>query len=124
MSEASVSVRLNPFKNSEGLFQDCQTVPWNKYGRILQERPSFTLDPLFHAGCYYVQDSSAMYVGHIFRRIMEFSFPGGQRLINLPLRSIPSLPSVVPPVHVTTGGHGFLAALPPDCPGGRHRCRP
>lgn len=69
MSEASVSIRLNPFKGSAGPLG--QAVPWSPYGRILDARPSFTLDPLFHAGCYYVQDSSAMYVGHIFRKILD-----------------------------------------------------
>ncbi len=67
MGEASVSIRLNPFKGSAG--PEGAPVPWCRYGRILAERPSFTLDPLLHAGCYYVQDSSAMYVGHIFRRL-------------------------------------------------------
>lgn len=46
-------------------------VPWNEHGVLLNERPSFTLDPLFHAGCYYVQDSSAMFVGYLFRKILE-----------------------------------------------------
>lgn len=48
-----------------------KSVPWNRYGRILSERPSFTLDPLFHAGCYYVQDSSAMFVGHLVRKALD-----------------------------------------------------
>jgi NOL1/NOP2/fmu family ribosome biogenesis protein len=46
-------------------------VTWNAYGRILPERPVFTLDPHFHAGAYYVQDSSSMFVGHAFRRLLE-----------------------------------------------------
>ncbi|MBQ0078016.1 MAG: rRNA cytosine-C5-methyltransferase [Bacteroidales bacterium] len=88
MSDASVSIRLNPFKfggsfpaagaplsSGQALvpdpFPQGEPVPWNRWGRILAERPSFTLDPLFHAGCYYVQDSSAMYVGHIFRKILD-----------------------------------------------------
>ena len=71
MEEASVSVRLNPFKGLAGPEGD--SVPWSPYGRILQERPVFTLDPLFHAGCYYVQDSSAMYVGHLFRKLLSTS---------------------------------------------------
>ncbi len=66
--EASVSIRLNPFKGSDG--PDGAAVPWNPHGRILSERPNFTLDPLFHAGCYYVQDSSAMYVGYLFRKLV------------------------------------------------------
>ena len=45
-------------------------VPWSPYGRFLDVRPAFTLDPFFHAGAYYVQDSSSMFVGHVFRRIL------------------------------------------------------
>ena len=30
-------------------------VPWTTLGYYLPHRPSFTFDPLFHAGCYYVQ---------------------------------------------------------------------
>jgi len=73
MQEASVSIRLNPFKvprHPLPVAEGTAVVPWSRYGRILGERPSFTLDPLFHAGCYYVQDSSAMYVGHIFRKML------------------------------------------------------
>ena len=71
---SSVSARINPFKVSDpegfakGHFgEDVQNVPWRPCGFLLGERPSFTLDPLFHCGCYYVQDSSAMAVGSIFR---------------------------------------------------------
>lgn len=69
MDEASVSIRLNPFKGLDG--PDGSPVPWSPFGRILDSRPQFTLDPRLHAGCYYVQDSSAMFVGHIFRRELE-----------------------------------------------------
>lgn len=75
MPETSVSIRLNPFKGGAG--PQGTPVPWNCHGRILESRPSFTLDPLFHAGCYYVQDSSAMYVGHIFRRLVLSSAETG-----------------------------------------------
>lgn len=74
MSEASVSIRLNPFKGAEGPEGD--VVPWSPWGRILSQRPSFTLDPLFHAGCYYVQDSSAMFVGYVFRTLLDNFGPG------------------------------------------------
>ena len=66
--QASVAVRLNPFKGLAG--PEGTPVPWSPYGRILSDRPVFTLDPLFHAGCYYVQDSSAMFVGHLFRKLL------------------------------------------------------
>ena len=77
MEEASVSIRLNPFKGLAG--PDGAPVPWSPYGRILAERPVFTLDPLFHAGCYYVQDSSAMFVGHLFRQILALRSKGSAR---------------------------------------------
>ena len=66
---AKVSVRVNPFKN--GRVYDGSPVPWNQHGRLLGERPKFTLDPQFHGGAYYVQDSSSMFVGHVFRNILK-----------------------------------------------------
>ena len=72
----SVSIRLNPAKLTECPFPDAVQVPWSPYGYLLKERPVFTLDPLFHAGCYYVQDTSAMYVGHVFRQVSAQLQPG------------------------------------------------
>ena len=66
---AKVSVRLNPFKNCRD-FEGAK-VPWNGYGRLLPERPKFTLDPHLHGGAYYVQDSSSMFVGNVFRSLLE-----------------------------------------------------
>jgi len=65
---ATVSVRLNPFK--KGCSFEGRRVPWNSHGILLEERPLFTLDPMFHAGAYYVQDSSSMFVGHLFRKVL------------------------------------------------------
>ena len=65
----SVSIRLNPAKLKECPFPGATPVSWNPYAFLLPERPVFTLDPLFHAGAYYVQDTSAMYVGHVFRQL-------------------------------------------------------
>ena len=105
MEEASVSIRLNPFKGLEG--PEGAPVPWSPYGRMLADRPVFTLDPLFHAGCYYVQDSSAMYVGHLFRKLLTAT-GGSEPLQNFALRAHPSQPGGwAPPVHEATGGHGF-----------------
>lgn len=75
-AQPSVSIRLNPSKLAECPFPSAVPVPWSPFGYILEERPSFTLDPLFHAGCYYVQDSSAMFAGHVFRRILPMLEPG------------------------------------------------
>lgn len=65
----SVSIRMNPLKRHAGEGPVGETVPWNRFGVMLDTRPNFTLDPVFHAGGYYVQDSSAMFVGHIFRTV-------------------------------------------------------
>jgi 16S rRNA (cytosine1407-C5)-methyltransferase len=46
-------------------------VPWSSQGRYLKERPSFTFDPLFHAGCYYVQEAASMFVEQAFRVAFE-----------------------------------------------------
>lgn len=80
MEECGVAIRLNPFKGLDG--PEGTPVPWSPHGRILSERPSFTLDPRFHAGCYYVQDSSAMFVGHLFRRALE-GMKGPVRVLDL-----------------------------------------
>ncbi len=78
---ASVSVRFNPEKlgertpsvaeAAEALFCcGAVVVPWSRTGFLLERRPEFTLDPWLHAGGYYVQDSSAMFVGEMFRRVV------------------------------------------------------
>ena len=64
-SPASTAVRRNPFKS--GQCPEGRPVPWCRHGYILDQRPVFTLDPHFHAGAYYIQDSSSMFVGHAFR---------------------------------------------------------
>ena len=67
---SSVSIRLNPFKRM-AVPDGAVAVPWCEYGYLLPARPCFTLDPYFHAGAYYVQDSSAMFVGWLFRHLTE-----------------------------------------------------
>ena len=82
MDALPVSIRLNPFKGPDG--PDGKPVPWSPWGRILDSRPQFILDPLMHAGCYYVQDSSAMFPGHIFRReLRRLGSPRGLRVLDL-----------------------------------------
>lgn len=78
--EAPVSIRLNPkysWKVASGL-QPSTTfhlppneVPWCPEGFYLSGRPQFTFDPLFHAGCYYVQEAASMFVCHILRQFVK-----------------------------------------------------
>ena len=65
--ESPTSIRLNPFKKAS--VQTDQQVPWCAEGYYLDKRPSFTFDPLFHAGCYYVQEASSMFIGHLLKQI-------------------------------------------------------
>jgi 16S rRNA C967 or C1407 C5-methylase (RsmB/RsmF family)/NOL1/NOP2/fmu family ribosome biogenesis protein len=58
------SIRLNPAKTFSPSWPKTQ-IPWSSQGYFLQERPSFTLDPAIHAGAYYVQEASSMFVEHI-----------------------------------------------------------
>ena len=85
---ASVSVRLNPFKRIP--VPEGRPVAWNEHGVKLDRRPSFTLDPLFHAGAYYVQDSSSMFVGHVFRKVLAgLNIPSSRPLRVLDLCAAP-----------------------------------
>ena len=66
--EAPVSIRINP-KFSWNVERDI--VPWCSEGYYLSGRPQFTFDPLFHAGCYYVQEAASMFVTHILRQFVK-----------------------------------------------------
>ncbi|TAG11366.1 MAG: RNA methyltransferase [Sphingobacteriia bacterium] len=66
------SIRLNPFKKSAphaALLYEA--IPWCEQAFYLSERPSFTLDPLFHGGAYYVQEASSMFLQYLLRNILK-----------------------------------------------------
>lgn len=59
--QPETSVRINRRKRPEQPLYPGQTrVPWCASGHYLPERPSFTHNPLLHAGAFYVQDASSM----------------------------------------------------------------
>ena len=60
-NEPVISIRNNPFKDNN-LFETAEKVVWSKYGKYLEERPYFIKDPLFHAGTYYSQEASSMFL--------------------------------------------------------------
>ncbi len=69
-----VSIRINPGKNAfdpSGL----ERVPWCAEGFYLPERPSFTLDPLFQAGAYYVQEASSMLLHEALKQTVNLTRP-------------------------------------------------
>ena len=79
--EAPVSVRVNRRKGEFSRKEISQgeshfmRVPWCEEGYYLQGRPQFTFDPLFHAGCYYVQEASSMFITHILRSLQGNLLP-------------------------------------------------
>lgn len=67
MSEnAPVSIRMNAAKAAVPE----HSVPWCRTGRYLDQRLTFTFDPLFHAGCYYVQEASSMFVEQALKQYL------------------------------------------------------
>ncbi len=63
-----ISVRKNPFKENN-LFENEEQVPWSRYGKYLKERPYFIKDPLFHAGTYYSQEASSMFLEMVLKSL-------------------------------------------------------
>ena len=48
-----------------------EEVPWCPDGYYVKHRPQFTLDPLMHAGCYYVQEASSMFVDEVLAQLVS-----------------------------------------------------
>ncbi|WP_345239582.1 methyltransferase RsmF C-terminal domain-like protein [Nibrella saemangeumensis] len=72
--EAPVSIRVNPRKNTLPT-DSLDRVPWCADGYYLPERPVFTLDPLFQAGAYYVQEASSMLLSEAIRQTAKVDRP-------------------------------------------------
>ena len=64
--ESPTSIRMNP---SKGSLTVGESVPWCLEGYYLEGRPQFTFDPLFHAGCYYVQEAASMFLDEILKSL-------------------------------------------------------
>ena len=80
--EQVTSVRFNPAKNNHDIIKALPfgeglggAVPWSSSGYYLPERPSFTFDPLFHAGAYYVQEASGMFLEQALQQTVDLSQP-------------------------------------------------
>lgn len=71
--EKITSIRLNPFKKTELNFEATDPVAWCKEGFYLKERPSFTFDPLFHAGAYYVQEAGSLFLEHVILNTVDLN---------------------------------------------------
>ena len=95
--EPPVSIRLNPKKmnysqrhnltkvREDGEWkvredggwkvEDAEPVPWCRNAYYLSQRPNFTFDPLFHAGCYYVQEAASMFLDELLRQVGDQGSP-------------------------------------------------
>ncbi|MBW8685056.1 methyltransferase RsmF C-terminal domain-like protein [Chitinophaga rhizophila] len=83
--EKITSLRINPNKlqDDQAVQKVLQTltevpasrVPWSQFGYYLPARPSFTFDPFFHAGAYYVQEASSMFVEQVMRHVCDLNSP-------------------------------------------------
>ncbi len=88
--EQITSVRFNPKKSMvngqwsmekhqqlihHSQFTIHNKVPWSSHGYYLNERPSFTMDPFFHAGLYYVQEASSMFLEEVIKQTVDLSKP-------------------------------------------------
>ena len=67
--EPVVSIRYNTAKL--GADEMNEPVRWATNGRYLSNRPVFTADPLFHAGCYYVQEASSMFIEQVVKQYVH-----------------------------------------------------
>ncbi len=69
-SQAPPSIRLNRQKWNR-VPAGSTPVKWCDSGFYLSDRPEFTYDPLFHAGCYYSQEASGMFLGTIYEQLFN-----------------------------------------------------
>lgn len=80
--DSPVSIRLNRMKltwggeaSSVAFREPSERVPWCADGYYLPSRPAFTFDPLLHAGCYYVQEASSMFVEQALKQHLPADRP-------------------------------------------------
>jgi len=71
----SIRVNSNKFSIANSQLKIENKVEWSSQGYYLKERPSFTLDPLFHAGAYYVQEASSMFLEEALKQSIDLSQP-------------------------------------------------
>lgn len=68
--DAGVSIRFNSAK-PVGFSDVMRPVEWCSSGFYLDRRPRFILDPLLHAGVYYVQEAASMIYQSLLERVLS-----------------------------------------------------
>lgn len=73
--DVPTSIRINRRKCSEPELSDFigegERVGWCDDGFYLPSRPAFTFDPRLHAGFYYVQEASSMFLFRVLRQLID-----------------------------------------------------
>ena len=73
LKESITSIRINTNKSflekPSSFFEEASPITWCEDGYYLIERPMFVLDPLWHAGAYYVQEASSMFLHYALKQI-------------------------------------------------------
>lgn len=106
-SDPSVAVRVNATRGVS-VPDHARRVPWCGQSYYLDNRPSFTFDTDWHAGRYYVQDASSMFIAHVIDSLIHepvryldlCAAPGGKTtaaIQALPQRSMIVANEIVPP---------------------------
>jgi NOL1/NOP2/sun family putative RNA methylase len=69
------SIRINQAKTNNQLpiINNQLQIPWCANGYYLTQRPSFTIDPSFHAGAYYVQEASSMFLEQAIKQTVNLN---------------------------------------------------
>ncbi|WP_044117952.1 methyltransferase RsmF C-terminal domain-like protein [Alkaliflexus imshenetskii] len=80
-ADPAISVRKNTMKHAPVDLSETHNVPWCNAGVYLSEKPVFTLDPLFHAGCYYPQEASSMIIDWVVRDVCKL--PENPKVLDL-----------------------------------------
>lgn len=65
-ADSPISIRMNSSKSHR--VPSDEMVSWTKSGFYLPQRFTFTFDPLLHAGVYYVQEASSMFLEQAVRK--------------------------------------------------------
>ena len=81
--ESPVSIRINSKKGGESGYDGITPVSWCDGGFYLSERPVFTLNPLLHAGCFYVQEAASMIHSLLARKCVEILGDRPLRVLDL-----------------------------------------
>lgn len=81
------SVRMHPIKSDVSVSEaiddvNAKPIPWNGDGYWLDQRPNYTLNPLFHVGAFYPQEASSMFLRHVLKAV-EAEMPSNPVVLDL-----------------------------------------